>query len=90
MSGILEKLDFLGNQLNVDVLSVEMKIIAYLYFHGATPSQALQMQTAISPAGFHNIKNRLRFKGVIVGTRCDKDRRIIFYNLSSSARILRV
>lgn len=86
MAILLDEIENLGKSLCVDLLSVETQIIAYLYFHGATPSQALQVRTSSSPAGFHNVKDRLKKKGLIVRTKSDEDRRVNYYNLADSAR----
>lgn len=78
----------LERELDVSLLTPEMQACAYLFDHGPAPSHHLQAAIRTSPAGFHNVKRRLKDSGLIVGNKCPNDARVMLYDLSASARDL--
>lgn len=82
----MKNLRALERRLDVNLMSAELQIIASLYAHGPTPSQALQTHTLISPAGFHIVKRRLKQRQVIVGMKSQSDLRVTNYDLTAEVR----
>ena len=85
---IISSIAFLEKMVGIPLITPEMQACAFLYEHGPSPSHHLQSAIRSSPAGFHNVKRRLKERGIIVGKKSNIDARVTLYDLTDSVRQL--
>lgn len=76
----------LERDIGVALVTPDMQACIYLYTNGPSPSHHLQAALRTSPAGFHNVKRRLKEQGIIIGRKCPADARVTLYDLSDHIR----